>query len=95
MAYNTFEIARESRKLGWPVVDLYGLYKAVLAGNYLTHDGVLVNPAWPNGGNFFSADGIYPTAFGQAVIANEVIKTLNKHYGLAIPLVQTKFFLKK
>ena len=95
VAYNTFEIARESRKLGWPVVDLYGLYKAVLAGNYLTHDGVLVNPAWPNGGNFFSADGIYPTAFGQAVIANEVIKTLNKHYGLAIPLVQTKFFLKK
>lgn len=56
-----------------------------------TDDGITVNSSWAREGNFFSADGIYPTAFGQAVIANEVIKTLNKHYGLEIPLLQTPF----
>lgn len=93
--YNTFEVERQAGWLGIPVVDMYGLYKRILAGGYSTDDGVAVNPAWPRGGNFFSADGIYPTAFGQAVVANEVIKTINKHYGTDIPLLQTRFFLNK
>jgi hypothetical protein len=92
--YNQQEIANRAKEFNWPVVDLYTLYKRIQAGNYMTDDGIKVNPAWPRGGNFFSADGIYPTAFGQAVIANEVIKTINKHYGTAIPLVQTRFFIK-
>ena len=93
--YNTFEVEREAKKLGWPVVDVYKLYQRILAGGYISNDGVPVLAAWPRGGNFFSADGIYPTAFGQAVIANEVIKTINQHYGLAIPLLQTRLFLKR
>ncbi len=95
VSYNTFEIERQAQLLNLPVVDIYSLYKRILAGNYVTDDGVAVSPAWPKNGNFFSADGIYPTAFGQAVIANEVIKTLNRHYGLEIPLVQTRFFVGK
>ncbi|AXE19175.1 hypothetical protein DR864_16150 [Runella rosea] len=94
-SYNTFEIERQAQLLNLPVVDIYSLYKRILAGNYVTDDGVAVSPAWPKNGNFFSADGIYPTAFGQAVIANEVIKTLNRHYGLEIPLLQTRFFVGK
>ena len=93
--YNTFEVERESKKLGWPVVDIYKLYQRILAGGYISNDGVPVLAAWPRGGNFFSSDGIYPTAFGQAVIANEVIKVINQHYGLSVPLLQTRLYLKK
>ncbi|WP_028523837.1 hypothetical protein [Runella limosa] len=93
--YNTYFIGTAAKDTGWPVVDIYSLYKRIQAGGYVTDDDVAVNPAWPRGGNFFSADGVYPTAFGQAVIANEVIKTLNKHYGLQIQLLQTRFFMGK
>ncbi|MES2519710.1 MAG: hypothetical protein V4585_16455 [Bacteroidota bacterium] len=92
--YNDYKIARISKATNLPVVDIYGLYKKIFAGTYTTDDGVKVNPDWAKG-NFFSADGIYPTAFGQAVIANEVIKTMNQFYKLNIPLVDTRFFLKK
>ena len=93
-SYNVNEIKPRAKELNWAVVDIYGVYKKILAGTYTTDDGVKVNPDWKIG-NFFSADGIYPTAFGQAVIANEVIKTINQHYKLTIPLVDTRFFLKK
>ncbi|GAA4446645.1 hypothetical protein GCM10023091_40140 [Ravibacter arvi] len=70
-----------------PVVDLYGLYKKIQAGGYVTDDGLKIDPSYP-GGNFFSADGIFPTAAGQAVIANEFIKTFNRHYGTTIELIR-------
>lgn len=93
--YNRREIEYIAKEINWPIVDLKSLYKRIQAGGYVTDDGVAVNASWPKGGNFFSADGVYPTAFGQAVIANEVIKTLNRHYGLEIPLLQTRFFIGK
>ena len=92
--YNEYKIQRVAKANNLPVVDIYGLYKKIIAGTYTTDDGVKVDANWAKG-NFFSADGIYPTAFGQAVIANEVIKTINQHYKLTIPLVDTRFFLKK
>ena len=94
-SYNQNEVTRIAKELNWPIVDLSNLYKRIQAGGYVTDDGVVVNAAWPRGGNFFSADGVYPTAFGQAVIANEVIKTINKHYGLQIQLLKTRFFIAK
>lgn len=92
--YNEFELKKVADGINLPIVDLYGIYKRILINTYVTGDGVKVNPDWKTG-NFFSADGIYPTAFGQAVIANEVIKTMNQFYKLSIPLVETRFFLKK
>ena len=92
--YNDIQISRKAKASNLPVVDIYGLYKKIIAGTYTTDDGIKVNPDWVKG-NFFSADGIYPTAFGQAVIANEVIKTMNQFYKLNIPLIDTRFFLKK
>lgn len=71
-----------------PVVDLQAIYGKIASGGYVTDDGVKVDPSFP-GGNFFSADGLYPSAFGQAVIANEWIKVLNQQYGLTIPLIKT------
>jgi hypothetical protein len=92
--YNQLVIRNKAKEINLPVADIYGLYKKIMAGTYTTDDGVKVDADWVKG-NFFSADGIYPTAFGQAVIANEVIKTINQHYKLTIPLVETRFFLKK
>jgi hypothetical protein len=92
--YNEFELKKVADGINLPIVDLYGIYKRILTNTYVTGDGVKVIPDWKTG-NFFSADGIYPTAFGQAVITNEVIKTINQHYKMSIPLVDTRFFLKK
>lgn len=77
-----------------PMVDLYSIYSKILAGTYTTDDGVKVDGNYPSG-NFFSSDALYPTAFGQAVIANEVIKALNTHYKMEIPLISTRDYLLK
>jgi hypothetical protein len=74
------------------VVDLFDLYQRIHRGGYRTDDGVEVDGTAY--GNFFSSDGIYPTAFGQAIIANEVIKAINKHYGAKILLVDVAGFVK-
>lgn len=78
--------------LGYPVVDLLSIYQAISDGNYVTHDGIKVNNSWP-GGNFFSLDGMHPSAFGQAVITNEIISVINKYYKLDIQYVNTREFI--
>lgn len=92
-AYNEL-LAGYAKKYNVPVVDLYSLYEKILAGNYTTHDGVKVQPDYPNG-NFFSTDGTTPTALGQAIIANECIRILNQEYASTIPLVNTIQFSAK
>ncbi|ODS80917.1 MAG: hypothetical protein ABS46_12980 [Cytophagaceae bacterium SCN 52-12] len=87
--FNRFKIERAARLYNLAVADLHKIYRQVLEGSYTTHDGVKIDPSWPSG-NFFSIDGIYPTALGQAVIANECIRALNLHYGLSVPLIATK-----
>jgi hypothetical protein len=87
--FNTYKIRRAAAKYNLAVVDLHALYSKILSGTYVTDHGVKVNPAWPEG-NFFSADGLYPTALGQAIIANECIRTMNAHYTMDIPLVDTR-----
>jgi lysophospholipase L1-like esterase len=79
--------------LSYPIVDLFSLYKSVLLGNLITNDGIKVDGKWP-GGNFFSSDGIHPSAFGQAVITNEIIKVMNTFYKTDIPYISTRDFLK-
>ena len=75
-----------SKEYNQPLVDFYSVYKKVLAGNYVSDDGFKIDPSYPNG-NFFSSDGLYPSAIGQAVLANEVIKVLNATYHAQIPLI--------
>jgi GDSL-like Lipase/Acylhydrolase len=89
--YNTW-VAALAKNNNLPLVDLYTIYDKILKGEFMTDDGVVVNPAYPNG-TFFSADGIHPTAFGQAVIANEFIKVINQAYNAKIPLLKTKNYL--
>lgn len=88
------ELERLSSKYFFPIMDLNKLFKEIRAGKFYTDDGIKVESTYP-GGNFYSLDGIYPTAFGQAVIANEFIKTINKFYKTDIPLINTKLYLEK
>ncbi|ACT91394.1 hypothetical protein [Dyadobacter fermentans] len=74
------------------VVDLFDLYQRIHQGGYKTDDGIEVDGT-PYG-NFFSSDGIYPTPLGQAIITNEVIKAINKHYGAKIPLIDIAAFVR-
>lgn len=84
------QILDYAQKNNCPVVDLYNLFKKVTSNSFITDDGIKVDKK-----AFFSTDGIYPTAFGQAIIANEYIKTINSFYKTNIPLIQTAYYLNK
>ena len=40
----------------------------------------------------FSLDGVHPNARGYAVITNEIIKVINRHYNANIPFVYAPSF---
>ena len=40
----------------------------------------------------FSLDGVHPNARGYAVITNEIIKVINRHYNSNIPFVYAPSF---
>jgi hypothetical protein len=81
---NTF--GEFSKQYDLPLVDLFSLYKKVLSKQYFSDDGVFIDPSFPDG-NFFSEDGIHPSIVGNAVIANEAIKEINRKYKTKIPLI--------
>lgn len=89
--YNT-KIREYAAEKDLAVVDLFDLYQRIHRGGYTTDDGVPIDGTAH--GNFFSSDGIYPLPLGQAIIANEIIKAINKHYGAKIPLIDTAGFAK-
>lgn len=74
-----------AKKFNLGIVDLNTLYKKINSGTYV-EDGVRIDPSYPNG-NFYSADGINPTPLGQAVIANEYLRTINSYFKSDIPLI--------
>lgn len=84
--FNT-EISLFSKRFSYPIVDIKGLYEKVIKGTFITNDGLTVTNK-----DFFSSDGIYPSALGQACIANEVIKVINNTYKTTIPLINIKEF---
>lgn len=78
-----------NKKYGYPIVDIRRVYKSITsATGFKADDGTLINTK-----NFFSSDGINPTPLGQAVIANEVIKTINATYQTQIPLIGMQVYL--
>lgn len=79
---------------GTSVFDLHGLYKRVQQGDYTTDDGYAIDATFRTG-NFFSTDGLHPSAIGQAVIANELIKFINEKYESRIPLINVKEFARQ
>ncbi|GHB55703.1 hypothetical protein GCM10007390_06160 [Persicitalea jodogahamensis] len=84
------QIRAQAKKHGFALVDLSLIYHKINQGNFLTDDGVKIDGSIY--GNFFSSDGIYPGPIGHAVIANEVIKAINKAYSSKIPLINITQF---
>jgi hypothetical protein len=67
-----------------PVVDINSLFNE-LAANPPVVFGIPVTNSFLGG--FFSLDGIHPSNFGHAVLANAFIQKLNEYYGAGIPLL--------
>ena len=92
--YNDYYVKYTAKENNFAVFDLYELYKKIHRGEYTTDDGVKADASFPDG-NFYSSDGIHPSAFGQAIIANECIKAINKHYKTEVGVLPMAGFLKK
>ena len=89
--YNSM-IRQKAKNANLALVDLEKIYAQIHLQNYLSNDGFKIDGG--GRGNFFSSDGIYPTAIGQGVIANEVIKAINITYKSAIPLINLNDYSK-
>jgi hypothetical protein len=79
-----------SKKHSIPVVDIKSLYEQIGNSTYISNDGRKVTDK-----EFFSSDGLYPSAYGQAIIANECIKTINSFYKTNIALIKTDYYLNR
>lgn len=87
------EMVRKWAKLNnLGLVDLEILYKSINDGSYKNESDLKIEGGLK--GNFFSADGIYPTALGHAIIANEVINAVNKTYNSEFPLISLETYEK-
>jgi hypothetical protein len=63
------------------LVDVEDIYRRIHNSEYKTEEGILMSGR--GRGNFFSYDGIYPSTLGQAIIANEVLQSINDTYKTA------------
>lgn len=72
----------ESRGLAY--LDPNGILSRVAQG--LTENGVTYTSAYITGG-VFSLDGVHQTPAGYALIANELIRTINARYNTTVPTV--------
>jgi len=89
--YNSL-MRQKAKDSNLALVDLEKIYAQIHLQNYTSDDGFKIDGS--GRGNFFSSDGIYPTAIGQAVIANEVIKAINSTYKSNISLINLNDYSK-
>jgi hypothetical protein len=89
---NNEVIKQSAKNSNLALVDLEKIYAQINTNTYVSNDGFKVTGG--GRGNFFSSDGIYPSAIGQAVIANEVIKSINSTYKSNIPLINLNDYSK-
>jgi len=71
------KLADLARRFNAPTYDLYALFRRI------KHGGVIVGNRKLNAeylGGFYSLNGLYPGATGQAMIANEMLLGLNRQY---------------
>lgn len=81
-AYNA-SIANIAESYGWAVADMNGLL-ADIAQNGRRIGGKDYSIEFVSGG-IFSLDGIHLTGNGNAILANEIINSINLYYGASIP----------
>lgn len=96
-AYNAV-IAAQATAHGWALVDVNSLFNQIHAVSgptgpgYNAGGGIRVKTDFITGG-LFSFDGVHPTSLGYAILANEVIKSVNEHYGSTITPVNVTDFV--
>ena len=78
-------IASVASANGAVLQDFYTFFNTVAANGYELA-GETYTVAYLEGG-LFSLDGVHPTSRGYGIVANEYIKTMNKSFGMSIPLV--------
>jgi phospholipase/lecithinase/hemolysin len=78
IAFNTaLATAATTRNLA--LFDANAFFRGVASGGFATN--AVNNSANYISGNLFSLDGVHPTPRGYAVIANEMLKSINSKYG--------------
>lgn len=83
VAYNNI-IKRAADDNELAVWDANAFFESIKGGFKM--DEVTYAPVFVSG-NLFSLDGVHPTPRGYAIIANEIIKTINSSYNANIPTV--------
>jgi lysophospholipase L1-like esterase len=82
-AYNEI-IAVRAEQFGATLVDVHALVSDLDDNGYVVNGQQLTTAFL---GGLFSLDGAHPSLTGHAIIANEIIKTMNRRTGAAIPPV--------
>ncbi|MFN2385833.1 MAG: SGNH/GDSL hydrolase family protein [Thermoanaerobaculia bacterium] len=77
------EIAAAASSNGAILVDTHAIFDEILAEG-LHFGGIEIGADFLTGG-LFSADGVHPNNIGHAIIADEIIQTLNEERDLEIP----------
>jgi lysophospholipase L1-like esterase len=77
-------IASTAAQFGAIVVDINGLFNGISRSGYVVGNRHLTTGFL---GGLISLDGIHPTNTGYAILANNVIATMNSQMGTNIPLV--------
>jgi hypothetical protein len=65
-------------------VDMFTYMQQMSSG--IAYDGIKYNTTYVSGGAI-SLDGLHPTPRGYALVANEIIRSINFHYHSTIPMV--------
>ncbi|OON70732.1 SGNH/GDSL hydrolase family protein [Hymenobacter sp. CRA2] len=86
-ATNGFNTALRNKAAakGLAVFDANAFFASIAANGFGIN--ATTNSASFLSGNLFSLDGVHPTPRGYAIIANEMVRTINSTYGASIPFV--------
>lgn len=84
-------IAAVAAQVGAKVFDANAFFSEVVQKGHLV-GGIKLTADFLTGG-LFSYDGVHPQTLGYAVIANEMIKTINREFGANVPAVDLRAYL--
>ena len=76
-------------KRGIPVADMNAFMKTLRSG--IAYNGVNYNTTFVSGAAF-SLDGVHPTQRGYALVANQIIKTINNYYGSTLQSIDPNMY---
>lgn len=84
-AYNAI-IGEAANDFGTALVDVAGIFDQILVDGYGVGGGIEYTTDFLTGG-IFSYDGVHPTPFGYALVANAFIDAINARFGSSIDQV--------